>query len=155
DSHEVMDLMARGRDVMAMLQILPGVVDDATGSDVLGQFGTPTMSGGRSYYNALNIDGISGNTARGRTAESPINLNAISEVKVLQNSYTAEYGPSASGVINLVTKSGTQTFHGDVYYYNRNEAFNANNFFNNRQGVARQRYRYNTVGEDVGGPIYI
>jgi hypothetical protein len=155
DSHEVMDLMARGRDVMSMLQILPGVVDDATGSDVLGQFGTPTMSGGRSYYNALNIDGISGNTARGRTAESPINLDAISEVKVLQNSYTAEYGPSASGVINLVTKSGTQLFHGGVYYYNRNEFFNANNFFNNRQGVKRPRYRYNTVGENLGGPIYI
>ncbi|HLH18785.1 MAG TPA: carboxypeptidase regulatory-like domain-containing protein [Bryobacteraceae bacterium] len=155
DSTEVMDMMARGRDVMAMLQILPGVINDNTGSDVLGQYSTPTMSGGRSFYNALNIDGISGNTARGRTAESPINLDSIAEVKVLQNSYPAEYGPSASGVINLVTKSGTQQFHGSVYYYNRNEAFNANNFFNNRQGIPRQRYRFNTVGETLGGPIYI
>jgi len=155
DSTEVMDLMARGRDVMAMLQILPGVVDDNTGSDVLGQYATPTMSGGRSFYNALNIDGISGNTARGRTAESPINLDAISEVKVLQNSYPAEYGPSASGVINLVTKSGGQIFHGGLYYYVRNEAFNANTFFNNRQGIQRQRYRYNTVGGSFSGPIYI
>jgi hypothetical protein len=155
DSRQVMDLMARGRDVMAMLQILPGVVNDATGSDVLGQFSTPTMSGGRAHYNALNIDGISGNTARGRTAEAPINLDAISEVKVLQNSFAAEYGPSAAGVINLVTKSGTQQFHGGVYYYNRNEAFNANNFFNNYQGIPRQRYRYNTVGESLGGPVYI
>ena len=155
DSTQVMDLMARGRDVMALLQTLPGVINDNTGSDVLGQYSTPTMSGGRSFYNALNIDGISGNTARGRTAESPLNLDSIAEVKVLQNSYTAEYGPSASGVINLVTKSGTQVFHGGVYYYNRNEAFNANNFFNNRQGIARQRYRYNTVGENFSGPIYI
>lgn len=155
DSKQVMELMARGRDVMALLQILPGVVDDNTGSDTLGQYSTPTMSGTRSFYNSLNIDGISGNTARGRTAESPLNMDAISEVKVLQNSYTAEYGPSAGGVIQLVTKSGTQSFHGGAYYYNRNEAFNANTFFNNRSGVKTQRYRYNTVGVNIGGPIYI
>ena len=155
DSTEVMDMLARGRDVMSMLQMLPGVINDNTGGDVLGQYSTPTMSGGRSFYNALNIDGISGNTARGRTAESPINLDSIAEVKVLQNSYTAEYGPSASGVINLVTKGGTQSFHGGVYYYNRNEDFNANNFFNNMRGQPRARYRYNTVGETFSGPIYI
>ena len=132
DSKQVMDLMARGRDVMSLLQILPGVVDDNTGSDTLGQYSTPTMSGTRSFYNSLNIDGISGNTARGRTAESPLNMDAISEIKVLQNSYPAEYGPSAGGVISIVTKGGTRSFHGGVYYYNRNEAYNANTFFNNR-----------------------
>jgi hypothetical protein len=157
DSKQVMELMARGRDVMALLQILPGVVDDNTGSDTLGQYATPTMSGTRAFYNSLNIDGISGNTARGRTAESPLNMDAISEVKVLQNSYTAEYGPSAGGVIQLVTKGGTQQFHGGAYYYNRNEAFNANTFFNNRATpyIKTQRYRYNTVGFNLGGPIYI
>jgi hypothetical protein len=154
DSKEITDLMARGRDVMALLQLLPGVVDDATGSDTLGQFSTPTMEGVRSYYNSLNIDGISGNTARGRTAESPINMDAIAEVKVLTNSYTAEYGTASGGVINVVTKSGSQQFHGGAYYYNRNEDFNANNFFNNRQGIDRQRYRYNTAGYNLGGPIY-
>ena len=87
DSKQINELMARGRDVMSLLQILPGVVNDATGSDTLGQFATPTMDGTRSNYNALNIDGISGNTARGRTAESPINMDAIAEVKVLTNSY--------------------------------------------------------------------
>ncbi len=155
DSREITDLMARGRDVMAMLQILPGVVNDNTGSDVLGQFSTPTMDGMRNNYNSLTIDGISGNTARGSNAQSPINLDAISEVKVFANSYPAEIGPSASGAILIATKSGTQSFHGGVYYYNRNEVFNANSFFNNRQDIARQRYRYNTVGEDLGGPIYI
>jgi hypothetical protein len=130
------------------------VVNDATGSDVLGQFNTPTMSGTRQNYNSLNIDGISGNTARGRTAEAPINMDAISEVKVLINSYTAEYGTASGGVINVVTKSGTQHFHGGAYYYSRNEAFNANSFFNNRQRVERQRYRYHTTGYNVGGPIY-
>ena len=155
DSREITDLMARGRDVMAMLQILPGVVNDNTGSDVLGQFTTPTIDGMRNNYNSLTIDGISGNTARGSNAQSPINLDAISEVKVFANSYPAEIGPSASGAILIATKSGTQTFHGGVYYYNRNEDYNANDFFNNRQGIPIQRYRYNTVGEDLAGPIYI
>ena len=154
DSKQVMELMARGRDPIALLQTLPGVVDDNTGSDTLGQLNTPTMSGTRSFYNSLNIDGISGNTARGRTAESPLNMDAIQEIKVLQNSYPAEYGPSAGGFIQLVTKGGTQQFHGGAYYYNRNEAFNANNFFNNSSGVARQRYRYNTTGFNIGGPLY-
>ena len=154
DSKQMMDLKARGRDVMALLQVMmPGVVDDNTGSDVLGQFTTPTMDGTRNNYNALNIDGISGNTARGSNAQSPINMDAIAEVKVLANSYTAEFGTAGGAIINLVTKSGTQRFHGGAYYYNRNEAFNANNFFNNATGRnarrhedPRPRYRYNTEG---------
>jgi outer membrane receptor protein involved in Fe transport len=154
DSKQITDLMARGRDVMALLQILPGVANDATGSETLGQFTTPTMDGVRQQFNNLNIDGISGNTARGSNAQSPINMDAIAEVKVLANSYPAEYGTASGGVINIVTKSGTQEFHGGAYYYNRNEAFNANNFFNNRQGIARQRYRYNTTGWNLGGPVY-
>src|SRR5205807_2224888 len=72
DSRQITELMAKGRDVMALLQLLPGAVDDATGSETLGQFSMPTMGGVRPAYGALNIDGISGNTARGRTAESPI-----------------------------------------------------------------------------------
>ena len=57
-------------------------------------------------------------------------------------------------MINLVTKSGTQVFHGTLYYYVRNEAFNANGWFNNYHGQARPRYRYNDVGGNIGGPIY-
>jgi hypothetical protein len=154
DSKQINQLMARGRDVMSLLQILPGVVNDNTGGDTLGQFTTPTMDGTRAEYNALNIDGISGNTARGKNAQSPINMDAIAEVKVLTNSYTAKYGTASGGIINLVTKSGTQQFHGGAYYYNRNEAFNANDFINNRSGIARQRYRYNTEGAYLGGPVW-
>ncbi len=162
DTKEIGDLMARGRDVMAMLQILPGVVNDATGSDVLGQFTTPTMDGTRNNYNALNIDGITGNTARGSNAQSPVNLDAIGEVKVMANSYSAEFGTAGGAIINIVTKSGTSNFHGGAYYYMRNEDLNANNFFNNANGrtaagnlvTPRPRYRYNTEGTYLGGPVY-
>jgi hypothetical protein len=91
NSKDITDLMARGRDVMYLLQLMPGTVDDATGSDILGAFNTPTMDGIRSNYNSLNIDGLSGNTARGSNAQSPINMDAIQEVKVQTNSYSAEF----------------------------------------------------------------
>src|SRR5262249_59732657 len=68
DSKQITNLMAKGRDVMSLLQLLPGAVDDNTGSETLGQFSIPTMGGTRPAYSALNVDGISGNTARGRTA---------------------------------------------------------------------------------------
>jgi hypothetical protein len=149
DSKEVMDLMA-------LVQIMRGVVNDATGSDILGQFTTPTMDGVRNNYNALNIDGLSGNTARGSNAQSPINMDALKGVKVLTNSYSAEFGTASGGVINLVTKNSTQAFHGGAYFYSRNEYYNANNFFNNaaQPYVPRPRYRYNTEGANLGGPIF-
>jgi len=156
DSQQVIELPTRGRDVMALLQTMPGVVNDNTGSDVLGQFTTPTMDGTRAEYNALNVDGISGNTARGKNAQSPVNLDSISEVKVMANSYSAEYGTAGGAIINVVTKSGTSQFHGGAYYYLRNEALNANDFFNNSTipFTPRPRYRYNTEGTYLGGPIY-
>jgi hypothetical protein len=82
-------------------------------------------------------------------------LDAIGEVKVLVNSYQAEYAGNGGAVVQVVTKSGTRDFHGGGYYYLRNEAFNANDFFSNRNNVRRPRYRYNTFGGTLGGPIYI
>src|SRR5215475_2363217 len=137
DSKQVTNLMSRGRDVMALLVILPGVVNDGEGNDSFGVFNSPaSISGTRGVYGAMNMDGISGNTRSGDHLDTPTNMDTIEEV-------------------NLVTKSGKRDFFGTAYYYNRNEAFNANDFFSNRQGDQRGRYRFNTVGGNVGGPIYI
>ena len=156
DTHQITNLMTRGRDLMGLLVILPGVVNDGEGSDSLGVFNSPaSISGTRGVYGAMNLDGISGNTRSGDHLDTPINIDAVAEVQVLQNTYQAEYGKGAGGIINVVTKTGTRQYHGLAYYYVRNEAFNANNFFSNRQGFARGRYRYNTVGGYLGGPVYI
>ena len=156
DSSQVTNLMSRGRDVMGLLITLPGVVNDGEGSDSFGVANAPAaISGTRGVYGAMNIDGISGNSRDGGRHDSPTNMDTIAEVRVLANTYQAEYGKGAGGIINVVTKSGTKRFHGAAYYYNRNEAFNANNFFSNRQGNQRGRYRYNTLGGNLGGPIYI
>ena len=74
---------------------------------------------------------------------------------MLLTNYQAEYGRSVGGTINTVTKSGTKDFHGGAYYYFRNEALNANDFFANRQGLPRSNYRYNNPGYYLGGPVVL
>src|SRR5262249_20607400 len=110
--------------------------------------------GGRGQYAGANVDGVSGQPRSGRM-DTPVNMDTVAEVRILSNNYQAEYGKGASGIINIVTKSGSPQFHGLGYYYLRNEAFNANDFFNNAGNVTRPRYRYNTVGGNVGGPVYV
>ena len=154
DSKQVENLMSRGRDVMQLLIVLPGVVNDSEGGDRLQSFGAPlAVSGTRGIYSGMNIDGISGNVRSGNSLDTPINMDAVGEVKVLQNSYQAEYGKGAGAIINVTTKSGTREFHGAAYEYLRNEAFNANRFVDNKLGLDRGQYRYNTFGGNLGGPI--
>ncbi|WP_035347385.1 TonB-dependent receptor [Edaphobacter aggregans] len=155
DSKELTTLMTQSRDVTSMLRLLPGVVKDpSTGQ--LGQQNAGNINGVRSDYNSLSIDGTTGNTRGGAILDTGANYDSIGEVKVLLNNYQAEYGQAAGSIVELVTKSGTRNFHGSVYYYNRNEAYNANDYFNkNKTLVDRPRTRYNTVGYNIGGPAYI
>lgn len=154
DTQQLDNLLAVGRDFMSMVRTIPGVVGG--GSSSLGTSGTPTINGQRNVMNSGTIDGVSGSPRGGDKIDTPPNLDAIQEVKVLTSNYQAEYGAGTAGpVINLVTKSGTKDFHGTAYYYVRNEAFNANSWFNNYNGQARPQYRYNTIGGNIGGPVYI
>jgi hypothetical protein len=81
--------------------------------------------------------------------------DSLVEINVKTSSYQAEYGGSSGAVINLVTRSGAQQFHGDLYGYLRNEDLNANDFFNNQNRVAKPIYRYAIGGGSIGGPVYI
>lgn len=154
ESKQITELMARGRDIVSLLQILPGAVNDVPGNETLNWIDTPTVNGVARENNGVNIDGISANAGSGRHGATTVNMDAIAEVKILTNSYPAEYGKASGAIINVITKGGSREFHGGAYYYNRNEAFNANTFFNNLQGLPLQRYRYNTVGWNLGGPLY-
>jgi outer membrane receptor protein involved in Fe transport len=146
-------LLTVGRDITSLVRILPGVVGGG-GADSLGSLGLPTINGVRSEYNTATVDGVIGTTRGYNNLDTPPNLDAIAEVKVLQSNYQAEYGKAMGSSVNIVTKSGTQQFHGTAYYYIRNEAFNANNYFNNLNGLPRPRYRYNTIGGNFGGPVF-
>ena len=80
-------------------------------------------------------------------------MDSVQQVKVLVSNFQAAFGRKPGASIQAVTKSGTTEFHGAAFWYQRNEALNANNFFNNRQNVSKPRYRYITAGANIGGPI--
>jgi hypothetical protein len=149
-------ISTQGRDYMNMLKVLPGVaLQDGNGSQTLGTSGMPIINGGRNDYSSINVDGVVANNRGIGTTENEINLDAVAEVKVLMSNYQAEFGKNSGAVVNVVTKGGTQQFHGTAYWYKRHEMFNAASWINNRNSVAKGRYRYNTVGYNLGGPIYL
>ena len=137
--------MTRGRDVMSLMRLLPGVAYTADSESVGDNLGTalPNVQGGRKEWGTFNVDGMAGNDlGNPDTASSSTSMDAIAEVKVLLNNYQAEYGRNGGAFINVVTKSGTRDFHGSAYYFKRHEKLNANDFFNNRNGVPRPVYRH-------------
>jgi hypothetical protein len=79
----------------------------------------------------------------------------VQEFKIQTNAFTAQYGWSSGNVVNVVTKSGTNRFHGDVFEFYRNSALDANNYFNNRNNVKRPDFNRNQYGVSAGGPVYI
>jgi hypothetical protein len=82
-------------------------------------------------------------------------VDSVQEFKVQTNSFTAQYGLSTGNVVNLITKSGTDKFHGDAYDFFRNDALDANYYFNNYHGVPRLPFHMNQFGVTGGGPLYI
>src|SRR5262245_1969023 len=114
------------------------------------------IQGNRPGTNNLTIDGASNLNSGSSTGTwvSP-GVDSIAEVKVLLNNYQAEYGRNSGTSVNVITKGGTSAFHGVGYYFKRNEALNANNYFNNQRNQPRPRYRYDFGGFNIGGPVAI
>jgi hypothetical protein len=155
-STQIEQVQVLGRDVTSIMRLLPGVRYENTVDSLGMSFGTsvPNVGGARRDWSNVIVDGVVGNEVgnSGLMAQQ-INLDAIAEVRVLLNSYRAEYGRAGGGQVQIVSKSGTNTYHGNVYHYLRNEALNANNFFNNRSNINKPRYRFNTFGANLGGPV--
>jgi hypothetical protein len=162
---QIGNLTARGRDVVSMLRTIPGVAYQADQDSAGGSYGTssPSIRGANANMNILSVDGVVSNDMGTPSVFSSVTtMDAIGEVKIVLNSYRAEYAGNGGAVVTIVSKSGGTEYHGNGYWYLRNEAFNANDFFNNRnvnpltgKGVARPEYRYDTFGFSLGGPIYI
>ncbi|MBI4873876.1 MAG: carboxypeptidase regulatory-like domain-containing protein, partial [Acidobacteria bacterium] len=160
-SKQVEMIGVRGRDVVSLLALLPGVDPGSISTEAPGGaigYGSsiPQIQGNRSTWNSISLDGLIGtNPGVGNALGSSVSLDAVSEVKVLLNTYQAEYGRNIGATINIVTKSGSQEFHGAGFWYKRHEMFNANNFFNNQSGIKKPPYRYTTLGGTLGGPLYL
>jgi hypothetical protein len=157
-SNQISTLTARGRDIVSMMRTIPGVSYQADQDSAGGSYGTssPSIRGANANMNILAVDGVVSNDMGTPSVFSSVTtMDAIGEVKIVLNSYRAEYAGNGGTVVMIVSKSGGTEFHGNGYYYGRNEALNANDFFNNRNAIKRPEYRYNTMGFSLGGPIYI
>ena len=148
-------LAIRGRNLTSLMQLLPGVVDTGT-QDALSETWTFNALGNRTNTSNVTLDGATMN-AIGNNSNGVVTLgmDSVAEVRVLLSNYEAAYGRKAGANVYLVSKFGTQEFHGLVSYFKRNEELNANSFFNNQAGVPKARYRYNTWNYNLGGPAYI
>ena len=155
-SKQIEQVQVLGRDVTSIMRLLPGVRYENTVDSLGMSFGTnvPNVGGARRDWSNVIVDGVVSNEVgnSGLMAQQ-INLDAIAEVRVLLNSYRAEYGRAGGGQVQIVSKSGTSNYRGNLYYYFRNESFNATNFFTNRANAEKPRYRFNTYGANLGGPV--
>ena len=159
-SQSVQDLPLNGRNFVTLVQSTVGVAAGPSNSILSGtrpderrQTANVSANGQNEVFNNTMIDGMDDNEREQFTILMRPSIDMISEVKVDTNSYPAEVGRAGGAVVNLLTKSGSNQFHGNVYEFLRNDKLNANDFFANKAGVSRPSYRQNQYGASIGGRI--
>jgi hypothetical protein len=156
---QITELPLNGRSFAQLLTLVPGVAQDngfAYNQKGLNGGADISISGGPSNANTFLVDGANNvDVGSGRTLLVYPSIDSIEEFKVLRNSYGAEYGGNSGGQVSLITKSGTNQFHGSVYYFGRNDVLDANNsnLKANNPGAATPKLRRNDFGYTVGGPV--
>jgi len=164
-STTVRELPLNGRSWTDLATLQPGVSSIQTQPDFTAGpdrgkrgFGNQlTIDGARPQQNNYRLDGISmndyDNSAPGSVLGGDLGVDAIQEFSVLTSNYSADYGRTSGGVVNAITRSGTNQFHGSVYEFLRNDALDAANFFENASGLKKASFRQNQFGVAAGGPI--
>jgi hypothetical protein len=155
-SSEIQDLTVINRDFTSFAELQPGVVI-TQGAQVQTFSGNNTfnVNGGRSTANNISVDGLPTNNTNQGNDNYTISLDATQTVEVKLSNFAAEYGRNNGATIIAVSKSGADRYHGAFYYYDRNEAFNANNFFNNKSGIPQTPLRVSYAGTTFSGPLHI
>ncbi|MEK7408076.1 MAG: TonB-dependent receptor [Acidobacteriota bacterium] len=152
------------RDIMGLVRSLPGIVaaggvgDARGGRNVFDS--TFSVAGGRSSTNEVLLDGAPNTIGDFNGVVVVPALDSVQEFRVETSSYSAEFGRSGGGAVNIVTRSGTNQFHGGLYYHHQNTVFNANSFTNNRnardgQALPKAIVRRNQYGGTLGGPLFL
>ncbi len=157
----VQDLPVSGRNVVRLVQLVPGAFEGQQNSLASGnrpddrrQTSAVSINGSMDNQNNHLIDGIDNNERAIGTVGVKPSIDAIAEIKVQTSMYTAEVGRTAGGVVNIITKSGSNDFHGSAFEFARNDRFDARNFFADRrrqaeadaEPVRRQRRRSGGAG---------
>jgi hypothetical protein len=156
ENNRILNTPLQGRNVFANAWSAPGVTVTAAAQrlrpfDIAGSSAI-AISGGQPSGNEVLIDGVSNLARAGQVAYVP-QVEATGEVKVQTTMYDAQNGWTTGGVVNIVTKSGSNQWHGAVFEFLQNTHLNANTFDANRNGIARSSSHINTYGGDISGPL--
>jgi hypothetical protein len=160
NSRTIESLPLNGRNTMQLVALTPGVsTQRAYRTSVFGSGAIASnafsANGGRNVANEIMVDG-SPQVVMGYNQPAWVpNPDATQEFKVQTNGLSAEYGRTGGAVVNLVTRSGTNEFHGVLFEFLRNDLFDANGFFNNLNRSNKAPFRFNQFGGTVGGPVYL
>jgi len=150
---QVANLPLNGRNIYDLMLLSPGAVNNAAGGDTTSEQGPTTIvNGTRQNFNGFLINGVSNKDLSGGPNNTPIQ-DSIQEFQELTLNLSAQYGNSAGSITNLITKSGTNSWHGSAWEFFRNDALDANNYFLNHNNVERPPLRFNQFGATFGGPI--
>lgn len=158
NSKQVTELSLNGRDFQSLIRTLPGVVSNDASDFRLAFNNTDAfhVNGMRGSANNVYLDGsINTDVGANDGQYTQLSMDAVGEFKVQNSTFAAEYGRNPGVLLSATTKSGGQQFHGTAYEFLRNDALDANSFFNNLQGQDKSKLRYNQFGGNLGGPLYI
>jgi len=159
----VQQMPLNGRNVMNLLALVPGVVPQANTAGApannaiihtyVNGWGNYSIGGGIANESAQYVDGATNNMLGGNPPALVMTQDMVQEFKVESGSVSAEYGHFGGGVVNMVSKSGTNAWHGSLYEYLRNTVLNANDFVSNANGLPKSPWHQNQYGATIGGPI--
>jgi hypothetical protein len=159
---QITQLQLNGRNFTQLATLVPGVTNEGPDEGKVGVTNIYfSFNGGRLEYNNWELDGGDNmDNGSNQTLNVYPSVDAIAEVKVLTSNYGAQYGRNSSGTVEVETKSGTNKFHGDVYYFGRNDFFNARNFFDpasdaNGRPLGAPPFKKHDYGYTIGGPVFI
>jgi hypothetical protein len=156
---QIAQIDTNGRNPVQLATLVPGAsgnIPDFNAPTALASSENISFNGERSAHNIWLVDGGE-NYDRGGgggmiTNPSP---DAIAEFRVTTSNNSAQFGDASGGMISIALKSGSRDFHASAWEFNRNDAFDANNYFSNLSGTAKPELRYNAFGFNIGGPVFI
>ena len=156
---QVEQLSTNGRNIVQLAALGMGVVNNLSsfgGINALTSANGISFNGTRTTHNVYLLDGTELNDrgCGGCYMVLP-SQDSIAEFQTLDSNYSPDYGIGSGGTITMVIKSGGRRYHGEVYEYNRNTAYNANDYFNKQAGRARPEFMLNEPGGNISGPLFI
>jgi hypothetical protein len=156
---QIESLPINGRNFIGFSVITPGVTTDRTPQQGASATSGLSFAGQRARSNNIMVDGLDNNDLVVGSVRATFSQEAVREFQVLTNSYSAEFGKASGGIVNIVTKSGTNEFHGNVFFYHRDKTLNAKDHFERFDvfgtpiNRAKSPFRQNQWGATLGGPV--